>query len=63
MNNLKELLKAENMTVTELAGLLGKSVPVVWRWTENKFDPSLKHAFLIEERTQGRIKAKDIINP
>ena len=62
MNNLKRILKENSMTITELANLIGKGAPVVWRWAENRFDPSLKNAFLIEERTDGRIKAKDILS-
>jgi transcriptional regulator with XRE-family HTH domain len=57
---LNDYLKQRNLTHEEFAELLGCDRTTVTKWLDGSRVPSARWAQLIEVRTEGKVKAKDL---
>jgi transcriptional regulator with XRE-family HTH domain len=62
MKKLREFLERENMSISELAQLLGVTKNYVWMLLDGRNQPSVLLAKEIETVTKGSIKAIDILS-
>lgn len=60
---LQDYLKQRNLTHEEFAELIGCDRTTVTRWLDGSRMPSARWAQMIEVRTEGKVKAKDLRLP